>query len=57
VFLSNRILVMSANPGRFHTEVAVPLAYPRTEATRLSRDYHDLVAEVSRILRSVETAT
>jgi NitT/TauT family transport system ATP-binding protein len=57
VFLSNRILVMSANPGRFHTEVAVPLAYPRTEATRLSRDYHDLVAEVSRILRSVEPAT
>jgi len=56
VFLSNRILVMSANPGRFHTEVAVPLAYPRTEATRLSRDYHDLVAEVSRILRSVESA-
>ena len=56
VFLSSRICVMSANPGRIHTEVAVPLAYPRTETTRLSRDYHDLVAEVSRLLRSVETA-
>ncbi|MSU48739.1 MAG: ABC transporter ATP-binding protein [Opitutus sp.] len=55
VFLSNRILVMSANPGRIHTEIAVPLPYPRTEETRLSRDYHDLVAHVSRILRSVET--
>ncbi len=54
VFLSNRILIMSANPGRFHAEIAVPFAYPRTEATRLSRDYHDLVTEVSRVLRSVE---
>jgi NitT/TauT family transport system ATP-binding protein len=54
VFLSNRILVMSANPGRIHTEVTVPLPYPRTGETRLSRPYHDLVAAVSRILRSVE---
>ena len=57
VFLSNRVLVMSANPGHLHTEIAVPFPYPRTEATRLSRDYHDLVAEVSRILRSVEPDT
>ena len=56
VFLSSRICVMAANPGRIHTEVPVPLSYPRTETTRLSRDYHDLVAEVSRLLRSVETA-
>jgi NitT/TauT family transport system ATP-binding protein len=55
VFLSHRVLVMSANPGRIHTEVAVPLAWPRTAETRLSREYHDLVAHVSRILRSVET--
>jgi NitT/TauT family transport system ATP-binding protein len=57
VFLSNRILVMSANPGRIHTEVAVPFAYPRTEETRLSREYLGLVAEVSRVLRSVENAS
>lgn len=55
VFLSNRILVMSANPGRIHTEVPVHLPYPRTSETRLSRPYHDLVASVSRILRSVES--
>jgi NitT/TauT family transport system ATP-binding protein len=54
VFLSNRIFVLSANPGRIHTEIAVPLAYPRTSDTRLSREYHDLVAGVSRVLRSVE---
>jgi NitT/TauT family transport system ATP-binding protein len=57
VFLSNRILVMAANPGRIHTEIEIPFAYPRTEETRLSRDYHDLVAQVSRILRSVENAS
>ena len=56
VFLSNRILVMSANPGRIHTETAIPLSYPRTAETRLSREYHDLVAHVSRVLRSVENA-
>ncbi len=56
VFLSNRILVMAAGPGRVHAEIAVPFAYPRTAATRLSREYLDLVAEVSRLLRSVEGA-
>ena len=56
VFLSNRIIVMAASPGRFHTEVAVSLAYPRTSATRVSREYLDLVADVSRLLRSVEMA-
>ncbi len=56
VFLSNRILVMSANPGRIHREVRVDFPYPRTEATRRSRPYQELVAEVSLLLRSVETA-
>jgi NitT/TauT family transport system ATP-binding protein len=56
VFLSHRVLVMSANPGRIHAEIAIPLGWPRTAETRLSRDYHELVAEVSRVLRSVEIA-
>lgn len=56
VFLSNRIFVMSSTPGRIHAEVAVPLPYPRTNDTRLSRPYHDLVADVSRVLRSVDLA-
>jgi NitT/TauT family transport system ATP-binding protein len=55
VFLSHRIVVMSTNPGRIHTELRVDLPHPRTAETRLSRAYHDLVASVSRILRSVET--
>src|SRR4051812_1123867 len=54
VFLSNRIIVMAANPGRIHTEIQVNLPAARTAETRLSRAYHDLVADVSRLLRSVE---
>jgi NitT/TauT family transport system ATP-binding protein len=54
VFLSNRILVMSANPGRLHDEVTVDLPYPRTEETRESPAYQKLVGGVSKILRSVE---
>lgn len=54
VFLSNRIVVLAANPGRIHTEVKVDLPYPRTEETRLSAEYQRLVGEVSRLLRSVE---
>ena len=54
VFLSNRIFVLSANPGRLHEEVRVDLPYPRTEETRQSVDYQRLVAQVSKLLRSVE---
>ena len=54
VFLSNRIFVLSANPGRLHSEVVVDLPYPRTEETRLSAVYQKLVGEVSVLLRSVE---
>jgi len=56
VFLSTRVLVMSANPGRIHAEIPVPLAWPRTADARLSPAYYDLVAHVSRVLRSVDTA-
>ena len=54
VFLSNRVLVLSANPGRLHSEIAVELPYPRTEETRQSGVYQKTVAEVSKLLRSVE---
>lgn len=54
VFLSNRIFVLSANPGRLYREVVVNIPYPRTEDTRSSPAYQQLVAEVTRLLRSVE---
>lgn len=55
VFLSTRIIVMSAKPGRIHSEIEIPLSWPRTAETRLSREYQDWVLQVSRLLRSVET--
>ena len=54
VFLSNRILVMSANPGRIAHDITVDLPTERTNDTRLTRPYQEQVAEVSRLLRSVE---
>ena len=57
VFLSNRLFVLSANPGRLHRELRIDLPYPRTAETRQSREYQQLVAEVSRLLRSVEDIT
>jgi hypothetical protein len=53
VFLSNRIVVMSASPDRRHREISVDLPYPRTPATRRDPAYHRLTDEVSQILRSV----
>lgn len=57
VFLSNRIFVLSATPGRLHTEISIDLPYPRTSETRQSLDYQQRVAQVSKVLRSVEAPT
>jgi len=56
VFLSSRIVVMTARPGRVHQEVPVDLPYPRTAETRLSPAYQELVSQLSRVLRSAERA-
>ncbi len=39
VFLSNRIAVLAARPGRLHAELAVAEPYPREERFRTSADY------------------
>ena len=54
VFLSNRIIILSSNPGRVNSEIRVEFPYPRTEETRESPEFQRRVAEVSKILRSVE---
>jgi NitT/TauT family transport system ATP-binding protein len=56
VFLSNRILVMAANPGRIHSEIRIDLPFPRGPQTRFLPDYQRQVAEASRRLREAETA-
>jgi NitT/TauT family transport system ATP-binding protein len=55
VFLSQRIVVMAAHPGRIHAEFRIDLPYPRTADTRSTEAYHQYVGEISRSLRSVET--
>lgn len=54
VFLANRVIIMSANPGRIAHEVAIDIPYPRTPATREESSFQHLVAKVSGLLRSVE---
>ena len=47
VYLSNRILVMSARPGRIVEDVAIAAPYPRDDSFRVSDTYGDLCREVS----------
>jgi NitT/TauT family transport system ATP-binding protein len=55
VFLSNRIVVMAARPGRVHQEIAVDAPYPRDEAFRTSADYASLCRKTSDVLaRAIE---
>ena len=54
VFLSNRIVVMSAHPGRIHAEVAVDFPYPRRRELRETTAFLEKVNEVSHLLHAVE---
>lgn len=51
VFLSSRVLVMSARPGTFLHEVAVPFAMPRLPELRADAGFARLTGEVSALLR------
>jgi NitT/TauT family transport system ATP-binding protein len=53
VFLSSRIIVLAANPGRIHRDMTVPLPYPRSAATRESLEFQRCVSDVSRVLREI----
>ena len=50
VYLSNRILVMSARPGRILEEFSVPFSLPRPRELRFESQYAKLVAAVARVL-------
>ena len=52
VFLSSRVVVMSARPGRITKIVDVDLGRPRNEDTRETRRYFELVTEVREALRA-----
>ncbi len=53
VFLSTRVVVLSANPGRVHRVITVPFPYPRPPELRETPEFLQLLAETSRELRAV----
>jgi NitT/TauT family transport system ATP-binding protein len=51
VFLSTRIIVLKPNPGRIHAEFLVNLPFPRTAELHETREFEDLVTQVTHSLR------
>ena len=51
VFLSTRVLVMSARPGQIVAEFDVPFAYPRAHDLRFDPAFAELTGRVSHALR------
>ncbi len=51
VYLSNRIIVMAARPGRIIADIAVDAPYPRTDSFRNTPRYAELCVQVSQALQ------
>jgi len=51
VFLSTRVLVMSARPGRIVAEYKIPFDYPRSPELRFEPEFARLAGEISHELR------
>ena len=52
VYLSTRVLVMSARPGRIIASFAVPFPYPRSPDLRFEPAFAELTGKVNHALRS-----
>ena len=50
VFLSDRVVLMSARPGRIHRIFDIDLPRPRDRETRLTDRFHEIVREINREL-------
>jgi NitT/TauT family transport system ATP-binding protein len=51
VYMSTRVLVMSARPGKIVQEFNIPFAYPRSHDLRYSPEFAELCGEISHALR------
>ena len=56
VYLSSRVVVMAARPGRVFTEVAIEASYPRDQNFRTSPDYTALCRRTSEALAQAMAA-
>jgi NitT/TauT family transport system ATP-binding protein len=56
VYLSNRIVVMAARPGRIVADLAIGASYPRDEGFRTSSAYNGFCRTVSAALREAMAA-
>ena len=56
VFLSDRVYVMTARPGRIKAEIKVPLARPRSADMTRSQQFTDLVNDLKGLIRSESLA-
>ncbi len=54
LFLADRVLVLSARPGRIVREVATPFDRPRDPAVMRSSEFHDLVDDLTDALHPAE---
>ncbi|MDQ3175969.1 MAG: ABC transporter ATP-binding protein [Actinomycetota bacterium] len=52
VYMSTRVLVMSARPGRIVAEFEVPFGYPRVQDLRFEPEFAELSGEISKQLRT-----
>jgi len=51
IFMANRVVVMTARPGRIKAEVAVPLAHPRHYTIKTAPEFSALKAELTEQIR------
>ncbi len=51
VFMANRVLVMSARPGRFKSEVTVPFAHPRSYKIKTTAEFAALEEKLTEDIR------
>ena len=53
VFLSTRVVILAAHPGRIAHEIPIDLPWPRSAETRESEAFEEAVTQASRLLRGV----
>ena len=51
IFMANRVVVMTARPGRIKADVAVPLAHPRHYTVKTTPEFSALKAQLTEEIR------